>query len=179
MRRRTLLRRSGVVATIALAGCTGQSDGDGEPRRTTEMIEETPTASEPAAGSPTATSSPGSTETPTATPTETAAPATTTTSSATAEQVVRVGPNGEFSFAPSSFEIAAGETVRWTWDSSGHNVRPSVTPDGADWPGTPGGDGTLYDAGYTYSFTFEVTGTYEYYCAPHRSLGMTGAFTVV
>lgn len=52
------------------------------------------------------------------------------------------------------------------------------TPEDSTWSGTPGGDGTTYDTGYVYEYTFEVAGEYEYYCAPHRSLGMTGSFTV-
>jgi hypothetical protein len=33
-------------------------------------------------------------------------------------------------------------------------------------------------SGGTFSFTFEETGTYDYYCIPHEDLGMTGSVTV-
>lgn len=156
MRRRTLLQRGAVLTALGLAGCTG--GGDDTPTETvppeTDTRTSTPTADE-------------ATTSPTASP----------TSSGSFDQVVTVGP-GALTFEPASFEIPVGGTVQWVWESSGHNVRPSATPDGADWSGTDGGDGTTYSADFTYSYTFEVAGAYDYYCAPHRSAGMTGTFTV-
>jgi plastocyanin len=64
------------------------------------------------------------------------------------------------------------------WHSSNHNVRPSSTPGGSDFSGTPGSEGDLYDEGYEFSFTFETAGEYEYHCSAHRSAGMTGSVTV-
>lgn len=155
MRRRTLLNRSAVIGALAIAGCIGSPEGEA-------TTEPEPTVTDSPTPSPTATA----TDTPTASPTDGVA------------QEVTVGPGGDFRFAPSGFEIAVGDTVRWQWDSAGHNVRPNAMPDGADWPGTEGGDSTTFSAGHTYSYTFEVAGSYEYYCAPHRSAGMTGTFTV-
>ncbi|WP_346430010.1 plastocyanin/azurin family copper-binding protein [Haloarcula regularis] len=40
------------------------------------------------------------------------------------------------------------------------------------------GDSQIFDTGHTYAYTFEVPGEYAYFCRPHRSLGMTGSFTV-
>lgn len=91
---------------------------------------------------------------------------------------VEVGPDGRFRFDPETFEIAVGETVRWVWRAQGHNVKPASVPSGAEWEGTPGDEFATFDSGYTYSYTFDTAGTYEYYCAPHRSSGMTGSFTV-
>ncbi|WP_227353616.1 plastocyanin/azurin family copper-binding protein [Haladaptatus salinisoli] len=51
-------------------------------------------------------------------------------------------------------------------------------PDGANWRGTPGGDGVTYDTGYEYSYTFEVPGKYEYYCTPHKALNLGGTILV-
>ncbi|MBX0287860.1 plastocyanin/azurin family copper-binding protein [Haloarcula salinisoli] len=115
--------------------------------------------------------------TPTAESTGTQAQTSTATSTATPEaaQVVAVATDG-FSFSPASFEIAAGETVRWEWAAGGHNVKPDTTPEGSDWSGTAGSD--LYSSGHTYSYTFEVAGEYSYYCQPHRGSGMTGSFIV-
>lgn len=205
--RRRFLALAAVTSTT-LAGCTGGGDTPTATRTATRTATSTPTAGGGGAGGPTPTATadptptatgdstptgkptsttpgeptPTATRSPTAggTPTPTATPTPTGTATATpdADQTVVVGPNDTFRFQPADFTIAAGDTVVWTWDSGGHNVRPSATPDGAGWSGTPGGDGTTYDAGYTHRHTFDVTGTYEYYCAPHRSLGMTGSFTV-
>lgn len=72
-----------------------------------------------------------------------------------------------------------GETVVWVWHNSGHNVRATARPRGSDFTGTAGGDEDLYEEGHTFSHTFEVAGEYEYRCYPHRSIDMTGSFTVV
>jgi len=178
MRRRLFLASLGV----ALAGCSGGGtqtedggggDGGSEPTGTATATETatgtTTTATE------TVTGTPGDT----ATATETATATATATATPTAAQTVEVAAGGEFRFAPESFEVAAGETVRWIWRGGGHNVVAQSTPDGADWTGTPGAPDELYDSGYEYERAFDVAGTYRYYCAPHRSLGMTGSFTVV
>ncbi len=91
---------------------------------------------------------------------------------------VTVGPGGSLSYDPAELTIAPGTTVRWVWDSDNHNVQPSSQPDGADWSGTEGGDDQTYNTGHEYSYTFETTGTYEYYCTPHRQAGMTATITV-
>jgi len=94
-------------------------------------------------------------------------------------ETVVVGPGGELVFDPESLEIAVGTTVEFEWDSNGHNVVVDSQPEGASWEGTEGGADTLYDTGYTYSHTFETTGTYEYVCAPHRAQDMVGTIEVV
>ena len=196
------------VGSAALAGCAGDEErpngtstdrpektpsstpaDNGTPRPTKESrtATDTDTRGEPTDGSgpdgtPTEEGAPTNTGTDTATETdtETETPTDTETPTATepAGQDVVVGPNGLLVFQPDEFIISAGATVTWEWDSDGHNVRPSSTPGGSDWSGTPGGDGTTYDEGYVHEHTFTTTGTYEYYCAPHRSAGMTGSFTV-
>ena len=196
------------VGSAALAGCAGDEErpngtstdrpektpsstpaDNGTPRPTKESrtATDTDTRGEPTDGSgpdgtPTEEGAPTDTGTDTAseTDTETETPTDTETPTATepAGQDVVVGPNGLLVFQPEEFTISAGATVTWEWDSDGHNVRPSSTPGGSDWSGTPGGDGTTYDEGYVHEHTFTTTGTYEYYCAPHRGAGMTGSFTV-
>lgn len=180
MDRRRFLQLTGATLTAAAAGCgqsgdgTETADGGSTPDETpTATPGSTPTATpEPTTEEPTATP----TDEPTTTPTPTPTP-TPTTTPREAEQVVAVA-DGALSFDPESFEISAGDTVVWVWQSSGHNVRPSSQPGDANWSGTPGGSSELYDEGYTYSYTFDVPGEYEYYCNPHRSAGMTGSFTV-
>ncbi|WP_436911352.1 cupredoxin domain-containing protein [Halosimplex marinum] len=200
MDRRSLLRLGGTALAAAVAGCGGddgtETDGDSPgtdggdatpspsptPTETPETATptETPTPDSALTGTPTPTATPGSAATPTGTPTASPTPTETPTPTATprqAAQVVAVADGG-LSFSPETFEISTGETVVWVWHSSGHNVRPETTPSGSEFSGTPGGDGDLYDEGHEFSFTFEAPGEYEYYCSPHRSVGMTGSFTV-
>ena len=193
MRRRNLLQTAAAALAAGLAGC-GQGDGNGTPTDAdgaagTDEASPSPSPSTGdtqsgttrADGTPSPdeeTTTPG-TLTESATPTDGATPAPTATpTESDVAQVVRVAADSELKFAPESFEVATGETVRWVWEGGGHNVVPDSTPSGSDWEGTPGGSGDTYDEGYEYSHTFEVAGEYEYYCAPHRSLGMEGSFTV-
>ncbi len=175
MHRRALLAAVGTAAATGLAGCGGGSpDGSGE----TDNPPETTAATDTATPTDTATATPDA-----ATPTDTAAATRTDTAAATdagdVAQTVAVGPEFELRFAPADFEVTAGGTVRWVWESSGHNVVAASTPGGSDWSGTPDGTDRTFDEGYVYEYTFEATGTYEYYCNPHRGNGMTGSFTVV
>lgn len=78
-------------------------------------------------------------------------------------------------FTPPTVTIAPGDTVIWTWGSIGFNH--SVT---SGTGGTPDG---LFDSGihkdpYSFSFTFPNPGTFNYYCIPHRAMGMTGKVIV-
>ncbi len=69
-------------------------------------------------------------------------------------------------FIPSDVTINVGTTVRWT------NIDPvlhSATSDG-NW------DSGLLDEFETYEFTFNSTGTFDYYCTQHPF--MTGTITV-
>lgn len=91
---------------------------------------------------------------------------------------VAVGPGGDLVFDPETLEIPPGTTVRFVWESDLHNVVVDGQPDDADWSGTAGGPGETYDTGHEHTHTFDVEGTYEYYCAPHRSSGMTGTVVV-
>ncbi len=177
MRRRTLLAAVGTAFVTGLAGCGGDSpDGSGgtdEPTAGAGTDTATP-ADTPASTDPATTAS-------TDAPTSTDTPATTVTEAATDDvaQTVAVGPEFQLRFAPETFEVAAGGTVRWVWESGGHNVVAASTPEGSDWSGTPDAPDRTFDGGYTYEYTFEVAGSYEYYCNPHRGNGMTGSFTVV
>jgi len=196
MRRRHLLRTGAASLVACLAGCTGGDGGDTpDPTPTdtpddpaTESPTPSPTPTDTATETPTVTAvgspdeTPTTGQTPDGTPTPTGTPTATATSTPSptpdVARVVSVAADGEFRFDPGSFEIAAGETVRWTWAAGGHNVRATSTPSGSDWAGTPGGDGKTYGGDYTYEYTFDVAGEYDYVCIPHESLGMTGSFTV-
>ena len=92
------------------------------------------------------------------------------------EVTVQVGPDGNFSFAPTKIWIDPGTTVIFEWASDFHNVVVQNQPSGAEWPGSPGS--TTYDSGYTFQSTFETEGMYDYFCQPHEGQGMKGAIAV-
>lgn len=93
----------------------------------------------------------------------------------------------ETSFSPSSTSVTAGTTVRWKNTS---DIEHTVTaydgkiPEDAAYFASGGFDSEqaarnnvtegLIAPGEVYEHTFEVTGTYEYFCIPHESSGMVG-----
>src|SRR5213593_2348926 len=85
---------------------------------------------------------------------------------------VTVG-NGGFFFTPSSVTIHPGDTVQWTWSSSGHSTTSGT-------PCTPNGlwDSGIQNQGHTFSRTFNTVGSFPYFCTPHCDFGMTGMVTV-
>ncbi len=81
------------------------------------------------------------------------------------------GNGGNFAFEPAAVQVSPGTEVVWEWTGEGsvHNV---VHEDGEF-------ESELTDEeGATFSHTFEESGTYLYYCEPHRSQGMKGAVVV-
>ncbi|WP_256687440.1 cupredoxin domain-containing protein [Halococcus qingdaonensis] len=93
------------------------------------------------------------------------------------------------------FEPRVGEPVVWyNTGSRTHTVTAyqSRIPDAATFFASGGfdGEGAAREAwntgggggiasGETYKHTFEVAGTYNYFCIPHEPTGMVGKFTVV
>jgi amicyanin len=70
----------------------------------------------------------------------------------------------DFSFAPGTIKVKAGDTVTWTnKDSTSHTVTADVKT--ADAP-----DGPSIAQNETYSFTFKKAGTYTYHCSIHPSM---------
>src|SRR4029077_5957109 len=87
---------------------------------------------------------------------------------------VTVG-NNCLCFMPSSVTIHPGDTVQWTWSSSGHSSTSGT-------PGSPNGmwDSTILNQGAMFSHTFNAAGTFQYYCTPHGACcNMVGTVTVV
>jgi amicyanin len=77
----------------------------------------------------------------------------------------------DFAYSPATLTVKAGTTVKWTnRDSAPHDVVARQSS-----PNAP--DSNLLSKGETYSFTFNVPGTYEYFCTPHASF-MDGTVVV-
>ena len=94
---------------------------------------------------------------------------------------VAVGQGG-FVFVPSTVNISVGDTVRWTWATSGHSVTSGL-PCAADSQYCSPNDmncasGVLSNSGTVYTHTFTQPGRYSYFCAAHCALGMTGVVNV-
>jgi halocyanin-like protein len=81
------------------------------------------------------------------------------------------GNGGNFAFDPAAIRVSSGTTVVWNWTGQGaqHNV---VAEDGSF------ESELTEEEGFTFEHTFSESGTYEYACTPHRSLGMKGAVVV-
>jgi plastocyanin len=107
-----------------------------------------------------------------------AATSTAGTAAGQTTKEVIVGPGGNLVYEPATVYVAPGDTVHWIWESDDHNIVVENQPEGANWEGTEGDATTLYDTGHEYEFTFETTGTYEYYCQPHRTAGMVAEVIV-
>jgi len=86
---------------------------------------------------------------------------------------VTVG-NNCFCFQPASVTIHPGDTVRWTWSSTGHSSTSGS-------PGAPNGlwDSGILSQGAAFTHTFNTVGSFPYYCTPHGACcGMRGTVTV-
>jgi plastocyanin len=103
--------------------------------------------------------------------------------SATSQIVdVTVAPGGSRTFSPNSITITVGDTVRWTWQGSGHSVTSGnscsadsqyCSPDDMNCP-----TGILSNTGTVYQHTFGQAGDYSYFCAVHCFSGMIGVIHV-
>ena len=97
-------------------------------------------------------------------------------------QIVDVAVGPDFAFHPDTVNISVGDTVRWTWDGSGHSVT-SGPPCQADSQYCSPNDtmcspGMLSNAGTVYMHTFGSAGSYSYHCLSHCIIGMTGVVNV-
>ena len=77
---------------------------------------------------------------------------------------------GPYGYAPAAVHVDPGTTIQFEWTGNQeHNV---VHQDG-DF------ESDLYTApGVNYEYTFDDDGIYNYYCTPHRGLGMKGSVVV-
>ena len=96
---------------------------------------------------------------------------------------VTVGPGGDNIFSPATLTIGVGDTVRWTWASSFHNVASGASCSANSQFCSPNNmncaAGTLSNSGAVYQHTFTQAGTFAYFCSQHCAQGMTGTVNVV
>jgi plastocyanin len=94
---------------------------------------------------------------------------------------------GQVYFDPAGLHIQPGDTVRWIQVNGYHSIasyHPSNDnheqriPDNA----TPWDSGILLgehpDKGSSFEHKFDVSGVYDYFCAPHEAAGMVGRIVV-
>lgn len=102
-----------------------------------------------------------------------------------------VGMTDALSFTPERLSVAPGTTVEWVNEGQiEHTVtaRESTIPAEAEYFASGGFTSesaarTQLNAGLlgpdeVYRHTFEIPGTYDYYCIPHEGSGMTGQIQV-
>ena len=91
-----------------------------------------------------------------------------------ADYTVDVGPG--MTFSPENLSIEVGETVEWVNLGGFHNVDGSTDT----YPNNPASfySGAASSDAWTYSFTFDVEGVYDYECNPHLDMNMVGTITV-
>lgn len=78
-------------------------------------------------------------------------------------------------FLPKNQTVPVGSKVRWVWATGARNH--TVTPDATQ----PPRSGDPVDAPFTYEFTFNTPGTFQYFCEVHGNaggVGMSGTITV-
>lgn len=104
----------------------------------------------------------------------------------------RVDMTDDLVFDPDELTVAPGDTVVWeTVGSVGHSVTAyeGELPSDAAYFASGGFDGEErarsgypdrgdVGTGETFEHTFEVEGTYDYFCIPHEPVGMAAALTV-
>lgn len=81
--------------------------------------------------------------------------------------------NGMLAFDPSNLTIKEGDTVKWVNNKlPPHNI---IFEGAAD---KYSHSQLMFAPGEEYSATFDESGQFSYYCAPHRGAGMVGKITV-
>ena len=87
------------------------------------------------------------------------------------EIIVTMGDGDLLLYDPEELKVSVGDTVVWVNVAESHNVVFNRVPDGIDVDAIS--EPTLAtEPGPAHSVTFEIPGTYTYYCSPHRELGM-------
>ena len=76
-------------------------------------------------------------------------------------------------FVPDTLTINEGDTVQFLW--SGQLLPHNAIEENEVFNS---GDAER-NVDYTYTFNYNQSGVYEFYCEPHRDLGMVGEITVI
>ncbi|WP_134670478.1 plastocyanin/azurin family copper-binding protein [Halorussus marinus] len=160
MNRRTFLAATSATAVGGLAGCSspGSDDEETTDEETTEPDAETTT--------------------------EATDGETTMAEEGGAVEVAMITEGSDYYFDPIGVAVEPGTTVTFVNESGSHsstayaesNSSAEVTriPEDAEaWNSE-----TLTEEGATFEHTFEVEGTYDYFCIPHKTLGMVGRIVV-
>jgi plastocyanin len=172
MKRRTFVTAAGSLTTgglVALSGCNAPTDGGGNGDENGE---------EQADGDETETTT--TTEDEGTTTEETGSEETTTEGGGDTVQVRMVTEDGEYYFDPIGLSVEPGTTVEWVNEAGAHSATAYAEGNGGaevdriPEAAEPWNSETLTDEGATFTHTFEVEGTYDYFCIPHKSLGMVG-----
>lgn len=163
MRRRRFFATVGAAVTglTSMAGCL--QNGSVDALRQQEQPYETQTPTEGAPG--TETAMPGPEDVP--------------------NTVRMVGLDEEsIYFNPVGLYVEPGETITWVVDSGSHTTT-AFAEDAADVSATripedaePWDSGIMIQTGDEFSYTFEVPGTYDYFCSVHLNDGMVGRIVV-
>ena len=115
---------------------------------------------------------------------DSAATESTPTTSGGEATVQMITGGGSYYFDPIGLAVEPGTTVSFENDSGSHSAlsykdgvgQASTTriPEGAkSWESS-----ILTESGATFEHTFETEGTYDYFCGPHKTLGMVGRIVV-
>ncbi len=94
------------------------------------------------------------------------------------DYIVKVlsGGGSDMRFEPKELSVKVGDTVTWVNDEDiYHNVKTlkKDLPEGAEPLKSPG----LYKKGDEWTYIFKISGEYNYFCVPHRAMGMVGKIT--
>lgn len=172
MKRRRYIMTVGTglaVGAGSLAGCGAPGGGDGGGESPAEETPEQGTPGQTETTAPGQETPDGAGQTPTAAGTQQAP-----------NEIAMLTEGDSYLFDPIGLFVEQGETITWVLESGTHsttsyskdNPQASVNriPDDAEsW-----NSDTLSEQGAEFTYTFEVTGTYDYYCIPHKSLAMVG-----
>lgn len=119
---------------------------------------------------------------------ETATPVAVASAVASPATAAIVKMTDQLQFEPPAVTVAVGETVTWinesamahtATDDPAKNPVAQTYPEYAQLPdGAAPWDSGLLQEGQSFSYTFTVPGTYDYFCIPHVLSGMRGTITV-
>ena len=76
------------------------------------------------------------------------------------------------SFSPNSLNVHVGDTITFKWNSGSHTTTSTSVPTGAASWNTP-----LNSSSTSFQYIITKTGTYNFQCNFHYTMGMTGTLT--